>query len=897
MTEAAPFRGSNDQIAQAMGQIAEQALQAMESISAHAGAQAQRGEAGSVSAMGALNGFNSPEVGRALGKIQSQEQRAAYDIQNEPFIARVKVQTQSGEEQVYYFGRNFAVNPPGIRMAGYTSDAPVARLAALEIGDPFRLPNGQEVEVIETGRYAPRQMREGWDGVNSSIALAAQEPFFVPSLRAVLQVGATALDDDPLAAYDQPVVWARPRRQSLKGTGLRNETILNKVQDEIFRLPMSRQVMLEGPPGTGKTSTLIKRLAQKLALTKDSIEDFRLVEENSLGVAHRDSWIMFSPTQLLEHYLVQAFADNNVPSGQKRVQTWADFRNDLATRVLGLLRSGGRKTGFLREEYEPYLSPGAMEDQPGLHAALDRFLAETSRAELDGALGLLTTSGETALVDAAQRIVNRLPAGFSILAIHLAVDAQSDALRNWVNGARAALMTDVARWIDVVARRRSADIPALREIVARMNASDTDSDEDEDEDDGLEPEAAPTTTGESLRRALRGAIRAQAMAAWTGRAVTRTSIFRPVIDWLGEQAVAEADLRAMGRLHALIAAAGRVTLVTRNHFTKLPMRYRAFRRAMPLPWFLPNAAEAQKLTYDELDLLVAIHLEAAHQLMSSPQVRGNLTQGNLQVLAPLRAEFRNQVVVDEATDFSALQLRAMASLATPGIRSFFACGDFNQRLTAHGVAGQAALEWAVPGIEFHEVAVSYRQSEELRGFANRLIGLAGGKLRAVEGAGEAAGDRGKAGYVPAFHLATDALDQSRWIAERIEEISQLHDDLPSIAVFVPDEPMVDTVAAQLRAALSETNIDVMACPGGKVLGRDHHVRVFSVGHIKGLEFESAFFHSVHRLAADQPELFDKFLYVGATRAATFLGLSASGDLPPLVAQVVQGLPEQWSVQQ
>jgi hypothetical protein len=380
----------------------------------------------------------------------------------------------------------------------------------------------------------------------------------------VLQGGVTALDDDPLAAYDQPFVWAKPRRQSLKGTGLRNETILNKVQDEIFRLPMSRQVMLEGPPGTGKTSTLIKRLAQKLALTKDSIEDFRLVEENSLGVAHRDSWIMFSPTQLLEHYLVQAFADNNVPSGQKRVQTWADFRNDLATRVLGLLRSGGRKTGFLREEYEPYLSPRAMEDQPGLHAALDRFLAETSRAELDGALGLLTTSGETALVDAAQRIVNRLPAGFSILAIHLAVDAQSDALRNWVNGARAALRTDVARWIDVVARRRSADIPALREIVARMNASDTDSDEDEDEDDGLEPEAAPTTTGESLRRALRGAIRAQAMAAWTARAVTRTSIFRPVIEWLGEQAVAEADLRAMGRLHALIAAAGRVTLVTRN---------------------------------------------------------------------------------------------------------------------------------------------------------------------------------------------------------------------------------------------------------------------------------------------------------------------------------------------
>ena len=195
--------------------------------------------------------------------------------------------------------------------------------------------------------------------------------------------------DDPFGGMDQPILWSRPQRNSLKGTGLRDQSVMNKVQDEIFRLPMSLQVMLEGPPGTGKTSTLIKRLAQKLALTQESYEDYRLVAENSLGTDQRDSWIMFSPTELLEHYLREAFNRDNVPASQKRIQTWAGFRNDLAIRVLGLLRSGGRKTGFQREEHAQFLSSGALDDQPGLHGAFDQFQRDLYRADLDAALVVL----------------------------------------------------------------------------------------------------------------------------------------------------------------------------------------------------------------------------------------------------------------------------------------------------------------------------------------------------------------------------------------------------------------------------------------------------------------------------------------------------------------------------
>jgi DNA helicase IV len=104
--------------------------------------------------------------------------------------------------------------------------------------------------------------------------------------------------------------------------------------------------------------------------------------------------------------------------------------------------------------------------------------------------------------------------------------------------------------------------------------------------------------------------------------------------------------------------------------------------------------------------------------------------------------------------------------------------------------------------------------------------------------------------------------------------------LPSIAVLVDGEDDVRPLAEALHGALSGQNIRVVACPGGQVVGQDNDVRVFDVQHIKGLEFEAVFFIGIDKLAARKPDLFDKYLYVGATRAATYLGLTCTcPDVP------------------
>jgi DNA helicase IV len=79
-----------------------------------------------------------------------------------------------------------------------------------------------------------------------------------------------------------------------------------------------------------------------------------------------------------------------------------------------------------------------------------------------------------------------------------------------------------------------------------------------------------------------------------------------------------------------------------------------------------------------------------------------------------------------------------------------------------------------------------------------------------------------------------------------------------------------------------------------IKGQESDVRIFEIEHIKGLEFEAVFFMDVDELRQNQPELFERYIYVGATRAATFLGLTCSGnELPDTLQPIGDTLLDSW----
>ena len=132
-----------------------------------------------------------------------------------------------------------------------------------------------------------------------------------------------------------------------------------------------------------------------------------------------------------------------------------------------------------------------------------------------------------------------------------------------------------------------------------------------------------------------------------------------------------------------------------------------------------------------------------------------------------------------------------------------------------------------------------------------------------------------------------------WLADRIREIERFVGQLPSTAIFVNSEDDVAPVAEALNAALGEHNIQVIACREGQAVGQESNVRVFDIQHIKGLEFEAVFFVGVDQLAALHPAMFDKYLYVGTTRAANYLGVTCGGALPTAIESLRTHFGQDW----
>ena len=103
------------------------------------------------------------------------------------------------------------------------------------------------------------------------------------------------------------------------------------------------------------------------------------------------------------------------------------------------------------------------------------------------------------------------------------------------------------------------------------------------------------------------------------------------------------------------------------------------------------------------------------------------------------------------------------------------------------------------------------------------------------------------------------------------------------------------MAIKLNDRLEEINLSAVACKDGKVVVNDHDVRVFNICHIKGLEFEAVFFVDLEQTISKHTDLFSKYLYVGATRAATYLGVTFKGEVPGQIEPLLHHFGEDWSI--
>jgi len=275
-------------------------------------------------------------------------------------------------------------------------------------------------------------------------------------------------------------------------------------------------------------------------------------------------------------------------------------------------------------------------------------------------------------------------------------------------------------------------------------------------------------------------------------------------------------------------------------------------------------------------------------------VSKQLDHPQFSLLSIIADQFKNQILVDEATDFSPIQLACMESLTHLNTRSFFACGDFNQRITSWGTRSTSQIEWVTDQIDTRSIKTVYRQSQKLNEFSCELLRVLGGDL---ENGGSLPSGMNHTGVIPVLLEDCTVVDDiAIWLTERVQEVERIVNirQMPTVAVLVNSEEEVKPMAEALNELLEDINLRAVACSDGQSLGEGTDVRVFDVKHIKGLEFEAVFFIGIDTLEKNHPDLFGKYLYVGATRAATYFGVTCDDVLPVALQSMKIQFTDKWS---
>lgn len=879
-------------------QVAGEALSKLESIATAAKAKLDDGHTPGPAALVNINTMTSGSAIQNLEQISQVNRESYKKLADEPAIARVVVVDEEGTEQTYYICRTTPVS--GFpNLASYR--APVGRLASLSVGAEFTLPNGTVVEVLERAQLRPNALADGWDSRDTVVEAEHFGPFTIESLRALLtEVAGEDVTEDILGQLlAEETVKANiidgVRRSVITKMGLRDQPILDQYQDEIFRLPLDKRLLILGPPGTGKTTTLIRRLGQKL--DTDFLEEGEkgLVEaiRTAQGIRHDESWLMFTPTKLLQLYLKEAFNNERVPAPDKCIKTWDDFRRELARNAFGVLRTASGGGTFVLKEGLTSLSEAALERPIQWFDDFDAWQRKAYVQELHDAATLLHDSKTPEVLNLGahlQDILSRAGDGaldsmFGSLAVEIAkVQSLLTSLKEGSDKKiRGALNLQLNKDKGFI-----ASLGLFIDGLQQFAVPETDDEQDEDEEEQL----LQKTSIEKVVAAYNQAVRAQARAAASKRTVSKASRNGKIIEWLGDRGLTEADRAEVGASLLVQASARRFVNPVKRYLDGIPKRYRAFRRERQQAntWYRHEGFEARDIHPLELDIVLLAILRAAGDLISRPNVQRDIDSPAWSSLKPILGHYRNQILVDEATDFSPIQLASMAALAHPRLRSFFACGDFNQRLTTWGARSADDLKWVFADFDIKEITVSYRQSKQLNDLARAMIRAVGG----TEQDASLPAHMDSVGVAPALlEHATNAETIVGWLADRIREIERFVGQLPSTAIFVNTEDDVAPVADALNAALAEHNIQVIACREGQAVGQESNVRVFDIQHIKGLEFEAVFFVGIDQLATLHPALFDKYLYVGTTRAATYLGVTCQGTLPSAIESLRAHFCRDW----
>ena len=680
---------------------------------------------------------------------------------------------------------------------------------------------------------------------------------------------------------------------------MRYSYIVDPIQTGIMEKHLydGKTVVIKGGPGTGKTTTMIHRLAyltntfaidedEKNKLNKYKITSLQRKQLRDAIKAKRD-WMFFSPSQMLKDYLSDAMKKEGLADTSEKVWNWKDYCRMILQDNYHLLEAKGTNAPFK----VCYSTDTLFYQNSDIINVFTNFYLDEFR-KIKMLLPPLNTEGQIfAWMSIAQNIQKRFEdvdnydlAHFVSLFNSLESVYSSDCKR--LLGERNKTINELAEKICVLLDENSEAKTEIKDILELSSEEVMDEEpevEELDDSDDTEETEDLTSNNQKKLNPLLDPIQ-KWLKSYCYCKVSKekelsdeqkiiADILLPVI---GDKY--DVEIKKIGELMIFEQFAQYTRGIRAIMLNGMPARYKRFRTFLNKTKFdgcdqkllreIMQSKQGKELHYQEQSLLLGFINVLVKQIKATTNAKINhdYIDAYEEVARPI-------IGIDEATDFSICDIYAMQSLLTRDFNSLTLCGDMMQRMTSYGIKSWNELNGVVINPEPFEMKTSYRQSKKLLEVA---------RLLCKDTLGETPNYRAfmKSNKVPAPLVYVDDNESSKikWISKRVSEVYRAYgEQLPSIAIFVTDKGYIPRFIESLQNTefFVEKKIKVLDGTDATSIP-ESHICVYPIDVVKGMEFDVVFFHNIDKTDADM-DLLKRYIYVGVSRAAFFLGITMNEE--------------------
>ena len=691
--------------------------------------------------------------------------------------------------------------------------------------------------------------------------------------------------------YSQKAAFIR------KQVALRNNPVLDKCQNSAKFSNVFNGIaeVINGGPGTGKTTTMIQRL--KLLIDKGDLEDYRvnykgcnLTDTQIATVSAPDSWMYFSPNQLLKKYLQDNMNYEGLTGTSSRTMVWKDFLMN-AVRDYYQIAGSDYPFDFPKHKYEDV--PIFIDEHYEIISAfIDYFIAQTKEKFLK--ISKVETSkfdwkilGDVIKKECAKAEDVKTLTQLLQYLIHIEHVDENIFVGNQRIESGAAINSrfnnSIQSLTDSYVVKIKNDESLYSQLLKFINDTTKNQErqeEDEDDEDVIEVEQNYGEVALIVNQKMNALLKRLALK--TIDSTVKIQGAQQALYEIIKGVIIEDDLKALGQdayfvKYVYPALRGSLNTI----FSSVPRIYKSFRKNLPeelkdhwnteILQYILEKTKNRALCPQEQALLVGFINRICRDYYKVR--RTDFMESKHKYVEAYRSLCRPVIGVDEATDYSIVDYFGIRSFGHYEIESFTLCGDSMQMMREDGIYDWNILRHPLifENLDIQSLNVSYRQSKGLMDLAGKIYQAETGR---------------PSPYVcylknedtpkPLWIEDSDIDEKAEWITSRVLEIKRNYGEMPTIAIFAKD---IETCNS-LKDALDDC--DGLSREGIKVkvnsddaLSDPTILRIFPINEVKGMEFEAVFFYDIDDI--DSTSLVNKYLYVGISRAAFYLAVTSNGQ--------------------